>query len=57
MIDITDEDIDLLQQEMGLVFDDIRRECLKSYRDVQACPGSGKTTLVAAKPSFYRNYS
>lgn len=49
MIDITDEDIDLLQQEMGLVFDDIRRECLKSYRDVQACPGSGKTTLVAAK--------
>lgn len=49
MIDITDEDIDILQQEMGLVFDDTRRECLKSYRDVQACPGSGKTTLVAAK--------
>ncbi|UYZ85359.1 UvrD-helicase domain-containing protein [Entomomonas sp. E2T0] len=49
MIDITDEDIDLLQQEMGLVFDDARRECLKSYQDVQACPGSGKTTLVAAK--------
>lgn len=49
MIDITDEDIDLLQQEMGLIFDDTRRECLKSYRDVQACPGSGKTTLVAAK--------
>lgn len=49
MIDITDKDIDLLQQEMGLIFDDTRRECLKSYRDVQACPGSGKTTLVAAK--------
>lgn len=49
MIDITDEDIDLLQQEIGLDFDDERRECLKSYQDVQACPGSGKTTLVAAK--------
>lgn len=34
---------------MALSIDDARREILKSWQDVQACPGSGKTTLVAAK--------
>ncbi|WP_257292564.1 UvrD-helicase domain-containing protein [Endozoicomonas sp. ONNA1] len=49
MITITDQDIDQLQKETGLTFDAARREALKSYTDVQACPGSGKTTLVSAK--------
>ena len=49
MITITDSDIDVLEEETGLVFDSSRREVLKSYADVQACPGSGKTTLVGAK--------
>lgn len=30
-------------------FDEPRREVIKSWRDAQSCPGSGKTTLVAAK--------
>lgn len=30
-------------------FDEVRRHVIKSWDDVQACPGSGKTTLVAAK--------
>ncbi len=34
---------------MALSIDDARRGILKSWKDVQACPGSGKTTLVAAK--------
>ena len=48
---ITDEDIDRFSQEEGLIFDAKRRELLKSmdHMDVQACPGSGKTTLIAAK--------
>jgi DNA helicase-2/ATP-dependent DNA helicase PcrA len=32
-----------------LVLDDHRRAAIKGYSDVQACPGSGKTTLVAFK--------
>lgn len=48
---ITDEDIDQISSSMGLTFDDEHRKILKSLDsiDVQACPGSGKTTLVAAK--------
>jgi DNA helicase-2/ATP-dependent DNA helicase PcrA len=49
MIEITDEDIDQIQVELDLIFDEPRREALKSFDDVQACPGSGKTTMVAAK--------
>jgi DNA helicase-2/ATP-dependent DNA helicase PcrA len=49
MIEITDEDINHIEREMGLTFDQARRIALKSYDDVQACPGSGKTTMVAAK--------
>jgi DNA helicase-2/ATP-dependent DNA helicase PcrA len=32
-----------------LVLDAARREAIKSFSDVQACPGSGKTTLVGIK--------
>lgn len=48
---ITREDIDQLSQSEGLSFDDDRIAILESMQsiDVQACPGSGKTTLMAAK--------
>lgn len=48
---IEDEDIVELENSEGLSFDEDRREILKSIEtiDIQACPGSGKTTLVAAK--------
>lgn len=32
-----------------LNFDEVRRSALRSFDDMQACPGSGKTTLVASK--------
>jgi len=48
---ITNDDINQLEKEFSgkLSFDESRRKVLKYYDDVQACPGSGKTTLVAAK--------
>lgn len=48
---ISDADIDELERSEGLKFDEQRRNILKSMDsiDVQACPGSGKTTLIAAK--------
>lgn len=57
-VDITDADIGQFladnnerEEDSGrhLCFDDARRTILKNWRDVQACPGSGKTTLVASK--------
>lgn len=49
--DITEHDIDKFEEELGgeLKFDQVRRRALIGYDDIQACPGSGKTTLVAAK--------
>jgi len=49
MFNISDDDINLLEKEMSLQFDNSRREALKNFIDVQACPGGGKTTLIAAK--------
>ncbi len=58
MIDIGENDIDELEAEHSALiddphkqwrFDDRRRHVIKTSDDVQACPGSGKTTLVAAK--------
>lgn len=48
---IKKEDIDELSQSEALNFDDDRIAILESMQsiDVQACPGSGKTTLIAAK--------
>jgi superfamily I DNA/RNA helicase len=48
---ITQADVEDLAQSEGLIFDQTRSEILKALRsiDVQACPGSGKTTLIAAK--------
>jgi len=48
---ISDTDIDQLSRQECLTFDENRRKILKAMHsiDVQACPGSGKTTLIAAK--------
>lgn len=46
---ITDNHIEELQAKTGLIFDQERRHAIKEYVDIQACPGSGKTTLIAAK--------
>jgi hypothetical protein len=46
---ITDNHIEDLQAKMGLIFDQERRQAIKEFVDIQACPGSGKTTLIAAK--------
>lgn len=49
---ITDEDIDSLEKSWGDVkFDSVRREIIKdlSSFDVQAFPGTGKTTVLVAK--------
>lgn len=50
-ISITDDDIQLLSESENLEFDTTRSEILKSLEsmNVQACPGSGKTTMIAAK--------
>ncbi|HIF9104798.1 TPA: UvrD-helicase domain-containing protein [Photobacterium damselae] len=49
MIDISSEDINAVESTLGLTFDETRRRIITTYDDVQACPGSGKTTIVAAK--------
>jgi len=55
---ISDDDIDDLVKEQNVrtkdaskhwLFDEARRHVIQTWDDVQACPGSGKTTLVAAK--------
>ena len=48
---ITDEDILELEQTHGtsILYDERRKSILKCYDDVHACPGTGKTTLVASK--------
>lgn len=55
---ITDLDIDQVLEELNagaassmgrLVLDEGWRDALRRYTDVQACPGSGKTTLVGIK--------
>ncbi len=56
-LEIHDTDIDEFLEDYNsrvgdskrLNFDESRRGMLKTWGDVQACPGSGKTTLVAAK--------
>lgn len=47
----SDEDIRQLELQSNLTFDSESSRILKSLTsiDVQACPGSGKTTLIAAK--------
>ncbi|MGL0814633.1 UvrD-helicase domain-containing protein [Vibrio vulnificus] len=49
MIEINDIDICTVERELGVTFDTTRKQIIKTFNDVQACPGSGKTTMVAAK--------
>ncbi|BDA60689.1 hypothetical protein [Shewanella xiamenensis] len=49
MIEINDIDICIVERELGVTFDATRKQIIKTFNDVQACPGSGKTTMVAAK--------
>jgi DNA helicase-2/ATP-dependent DNA helicase PcrA len=49
MININDADINEIEQELGLTFDETRKKTIKNFDDVQACSGSGKTTMVATK--------
>ncbi|MCP9269965.1 UvrD-helicase domain-containing protein [Xenorhabdus sp. XENO-1] len=49
MIEINDTDISIVEKELSVSFDTKRQQIIKSFDDVQACPGSGKTTMVAAK--------
>lgn len=46
---ITDKHIEGFQAKTGLIFDQERQQVIKKFIDIQACPGSGKTTLIAAK--------
>ncbi|MBQ2610826.1 UvrD-helicase domain-containing protein [bacterium] len=52
-IDITDKDIDWVESVMGtgIHFDEPRRKIIKNLNsvDIQAFPGSGKTTVLVAK--------
>ncbi|NQZ83313.1 MAG: UvrD-helicase domain-containing protein [Colwellia sp.] len=49
MINLNDGDIYEVEQKLGFTFDETRKNIIKTFDDVQACPGSGKTTMVAAK--------
>jgi DNA helicase II / ATP-dependent DNA helicase PcrA len=51
MINITDSHIEEIERKFGFSFDDESKEfikCLKT-KDIQACPGAGKTTSLVAK--------
>ncbi|MBL4898653.1 MAG: ATP-dependent helicase, partial [Colwellia sp.] len=57
-VQISEDDIDtflasynavLPEGQQPLEFDEVRRAALIEWNDLQACPGSGKTTLIAAK--------
>ena len=57
MLQITDEDIKKVEQKFKLDFDDESKEfikCLKT-KDIQACPGAGKTTSLVAKLDILSN--
>ncbi len=57
VINITEEDIQKIEAKFRLSFDDERKEfikCLES-KDIQACPGAGKTTSLVAKLDILSN--
>jgi len=58
VVNITDDDIKKVEQKFGLTFDEESRKfikCLES-KDIQACPGAGKTTSLVAKLDILSNY-
>lgn len=58
MIEITDEDIEKIEYKLGLSFDDDSKEFIKCLdtKDIQACPGAGKTTSLVAKLGILSKY-
>lgn len=57
MIEITDEDVEKVEQKFNLTFDDESKtfiKCMES-KDIQACPGAGKTTSLVAKLDILAN--
>ncbi|WP_298769735.1 UvrD-helicase domain-containing protein [uncultured Shewanella sp.] len=49
MVEIKNGDITQVESLLNVEFDLKRQQAIKNFDDVQACPGSGKTTMVAAK--------
>lgn len=49
MVEIDSDDITQIESLLHVEFDINRQQAIISFDDVQACPGSGKTTMVAAK--------
>ena len=58
VVNITDEDIESIEQKFGLSFDDESKEFIKCLdaKDIQACPGAGKTTSLVAKLGILSKY-
>lgn len=48
---ITDEDIQIVEKHLGIQFNEGQKKVIRFWDsiDIQACPGSGKTTTLAAK--------
>ena len=59
MIEITDDDIEKVEQKFdNIKFDDGSKafiKCMES-KDIQACPGAGKTTSLVAKLDILANH-
>ena len=58
VINITDGDIEKVEEKFGLCFDEESKEFIKCLetKDIQACPGAGKTTSLVAKLEIMSNY-
>lgn len=50
-LNITDEDIAFVENHFGFKFNEGQKKIIRFWdsNDIQACPGSGKTTTLAAK--------
>jgi len=58
VVNITDEDIEKVEEKFGLTFDEKSKEFIKCLisKDIQACPGAGKTTSLVAKLDIFSNF-
>ncbi|MGX1640568.1 UvrD-helicase domain-containing protein [Sphingobacterium sp. NPDC055431] len=50
-ISVSDQDIEYVEKIFGFTFNDAQKRLIRHWdtADIQACPGSGKTTTLAAK--------
>lgn len=57
MIKISNSDILAVENKLALTFDEKSREFIKCFesKDIQACPGAGKTTSLVAKLDIISN--